>query len=217
MSSEQPRRVPRGPGGTTGTSSAGSTVAIVIAVVAVLLGIFILRAIRDDDGPSSGGGGTTTSTSSTAPGTTTPPTTTIPPIVTTGATVVVANAAGTSGVAKTLSTALTAQQFTLGTPTNAATALDVSKIHYNPAIPAAAAVARSVAQLMGVTDVSVMPTPIPTKDGKLETGASVLVLLGKDKASLTLEQMATAATPTATPTSAATATSAAATSTTAKP
>jgi hypothetical protein len=82
---------------------------------------------------------------------------------------------------------------------------------------------------MAVSDVLPLPTAVPVSGGKLETGASVLVMLGKDKASLTLDQMSGAAAtstpaattassvPTAAPTTAkASSTTAKASSTTAK-
>lgn len=130
---------------------------------------------------------TTTSTTTTS---TLPPTTTTT-IVVEGATVVVANASNVNGAAGRLSTELAALSFTTGEPTNGWgpwNELDVTTVYF---APGGEAVGASVALLMGVEAVR-MPTPVWITGGT-ETlkGATVLVMLGKDRASTLLEDMGT--------------------------
>jgi hypothetical protein len=181
----------------------GSTLAIVIAIAAVVVGFLILKNIRSDDGAK-------TST------TTFPPTTTIDPLLpptsilpvatqppvtvftptTTGASVLVANSSHQNKVAKTLSTALQGNKFTMVDPTNGSTKEALTKIQYVDGDAAAQAVADSVARLMGVAAIEVMPTPVALADPAALGTATVLVLLGDDKAGKTLAQMTGAATST---------------------
>jgi hypothetical protein len=192
MSNEQPSRPPRRSG--SGASPMGSTLAIVIAIAAVVVGFLILKNIRsdDDDGTAATTVPTTPATdplsSPTVPLPTEPQVTVFTP-TTTGATVLVANSSHQNGVAKTLSTALQGNQFTMGEPTNGATKEAVTRIQYLDGDPAAEAVARSVAALMGVATVEIMPTPVSLQDPTLLGAATVLVLLGDDKAGKTLAQM----------------------------
>jgi hypothetical protein len=205
MSSDQPRRARESSG-----SPLGSTAAIIIAIIAVVVGFIILRQIRDDDDDS---GGVTTpelttgdSTDATSEGTgdttdvvtqpsvvvTTLPVETLPPttqFTTEGAIVVVANASTVNGAAGQLTTALTGKGFDLSAAANATQKLDVSKIYYNAANTQALAVASSVASLMAVTAIEEMPSPPPIEGGALPEGVDVLVMLGSDKASKTLDQM----------------------------
>ena len=149
----------------------GSTLAIVIAIAAVVVGFLILKNIRSDSGSKS--------SSTTFPPTTTidpnlPPTSILPiatqPQVTvftpttTGASVIVANSSHQNGVAKTLSTALQGNQFTMVAPANGATKEAVTKIQYVDGDAAAQQVAQSVAVLMGVSAIEVMPTPVALAD-----------------------------------------------------
>jgi len=193
MTNEQPSR-PRRSG--SNASPMGSTLAIVIAIAAVVVGFLILKNIRDDDNDSSTA--TTlppTTTIDAAQTTTTLPfqqsTTTVFVPTTTGATVLVANASHQNGVAKQLSTALQGQNYTLIEPTNGVTKEPLTRIQYKDADTAAEAVARSLAILMGVEDaqVEVMPVPPQIGDPAALADATVLVLLGDDKAGKTLEQM----------------------------
>jgi LytR cell envelope-related transcriptional attenuator len=193
MSNEQPSRPPKRSG--SGASPMGSTLAIVIAIAAVVVGFLILKNIRSDDDDAA----TPTVPSSTTvdPLTnTTPqqqfPVETQPTVftpITTGANVLVANASHANGVAGTLTTALQGNQFTMGTPTNAATKEAVTKIQYLTGDTAAQQVAQSVAALMGVATVEPIPTPVNLADQTLLAGNTVLVLLGDDKAGKTLAQM----------------------------
>jgi hypothetical protein len=193
MSNEQPSRPPKRSG--SGASPMGSTLAIVIAIAAVVVGFLILKNIRSDDDDDASSASTTVPTSTTDPlASPTVPLPTEPQVTvftptTTGATVLVANSSHQNGVAKTLSTALAGNQFTMGEPTNGATKEAVTKIQYVDGDAAAEAVARSVAALMGVATVEIMPTPVSLQDPTLLGSATVLVLLGDDKAGKTLAQM----------------------------
>lgn len=200
MSNEQPSRPPRRSG--SGASPMGSTLAIVIAIAAVVVGFLILKNIRsDDDGAAATTLPTTPTTdplsSPTVPLATEPPVTVFTP-TTTGAKVVVANASNQDGVARVLTTALQGNQFTTVEPTNGATKEAVTRIQYVDGDPAAEAVARSVAALMGVSTVEIMPTPVSLQDPATLLDATVLVLLGDDKAGKTLAQMTAPATETST-------------------
>lgn len=205
MSSDQPRR-----GRESAGSPLGSTAAIIIAIVAVVAGFLILRQINDDDDDGSGddttdltvstddtteSGDTTTpgDTSGSVAATVAPTvaidTTSTTVFVTKGAIVVVANASTVNGAAGQLTTALTGQQFDLVAPTNSTVKLDVSKIFYDPANAQSQSVAQTLATLMAVGEVVPIESPAPVEGGALQGGATVLVLLGSDKAGDTLEQM----------------------------
>lgn len=193
MSNEQPSR-PRKSG--SSASPMGSTLAIVIAIAAVVVGFLILKNINSDDnkGPSATTPLTnapidTSQTITSQPTVFTEPTTTIFTPVTTGASVIVANSSHQNGVAKTLSTALQGQQFTMVAPTNGSTKEAATKIQYKDGDTAALAVAQSVAKVMGVATVDVMPTPVALADPTTLAEATVLILLGDDKAGKTLAQM----------------------------
>ena len=171
MSNEQPSRPPKRSG--SGASPMGSTLAIVIAIAAVVVGFLILKNIRSDDDDDATSP-TAASTTSIDPLTTTTlsqlPVETQPSVftpTTAGAKVLVANSSHANGVAGTLTTALQGNQFAMGTATNGATKVAVTKIQYVPGDPAAEAVARSVAVLMGVTTVEPMPTPVLLQDPTL--------------------------------------------------
>ena len=193
MSNEQPSR-PRKSG--SSASPMGSTLAIVIAIAAVVVGFLILRNIRSDKTTKAP---TTTqpSTSNTTPLTNntqapapTEPTTTVFTPITAGALVIVANSSHQNGVAKTLSSALQGQNFTMGTPVTGSAKVAATKIQYKSGDAVAQQVAQSIAVLMGVTaPVEVFGTPIALKDPTTLGDATVLVLLGDDKAAKTLAQM----------------------------
>ena len=192
MSNEQPSRPPKRSG--SGASPMGSTLAIVIAIAAVVVGFLILKNIRSDDGKA------TTTTLPTAPPadpstvTTLPPLPTVPQVTvftpqTTGAKVIVVNSSHQNKVAKTLSTALAGNQFVMGEPTNGATKEPLTKVQYKDGDVQAQAVAQSVAQLMGVASIEIIPTPVLLADPTLLADNTVVVLLGDDKAGKTLAQM----------------------------
>jgi hypothetical protein len=195
-----PRRVPRT---TDGGAPASGALAIVLAVVAVVAGFFILRSISGDDerqldiqGSGSGASaGSVAPSDSILPGTTAAPlpaVTTEPLLVTAGATVVVANANGIGGTAASMSTALQIAGFTMGDPANKSDGiedLDVTQIWYDPAQPAAQQVAESVNRVLGGgLAVTPLAGPPPVQSGSIN-GAGVLVMLGKDKANKTLDQL----------------------------
>jgi len=201
MSSEQPRRGRDTIGAGSAGSPMGSTAAIVVAVVAVVAGFLILRQIRSDDG----GAASVPVTAATLPldtstGESTAPSVTAAPAVSTstsfvptvdGATVVVANASTVDGAAGRLSTALEGQGFTTAEPTNSTAKQEATTILYDPSNTGALAVAQSLGVLINVSIIQEVPSPAPVNGGVLPAGASVVVMLGSDKATLTLEQMAT--------------------------
>ncbi len=192
MSNEQPSR-PKRSG--SNASPMGSTLAIVIAIAAVVIGFLILNKIRGSDSKATPAVTTPstldpslvvpTSVSVTVAG---PPTTVF---TTTGATVIVANSSKQDKVAKKLSTALAGKNFTMADPTTGSEKLDVSVVQYKDGDTAALAVAQSVATTMGLdpATVTVIPTPVKLKDAATLGTATVLVLLGNDRAGKTLDQM----------------------------
>jgi len=195
MSNEQPSRPPKRSG--SSASPMGSTLAIVIAIAAVVVGFLILRNIRDNNDNSSGSGAATTLVSTTIDSgipTTIQPLPSQPAVTaftptTQGAKVQVANSSHANGVAGVLTTALQGKGFTMGTPTNGATKEAITKIQYLSGDNNAQAVAQSVAQLMGVASTEVIPTPPQLQDPAQLADNTVLVLLGDDKATKTLDQM----------------------------
>ncbi len=196
MSNEQPSR-PRKSG--SSASPMGSTLAIVIAIAAVVVGFLILKNIRSDNGKTTSTTIQTTLPTSDSSSTTQPTlpaesTTTVFTPVTAGALVVVANSSHQNGVAKTLSSALQGQGFTMGTPVNGSAKEAATKIQYKSGDTTAQQVAQSIAVLMGVAaPIEVMPTPVALSDPTALGDATVLVLLGDDKAGKTLAQMTGAA------------------------
>ena len=192
MSNEQPSRPPKRSG--SGASPMGSTLAIVIAIAAVVVGFLILKNIRSDD---KGTAATTLPAATTVDpltATTLPPLPTEPQVTvftpqTTGAKVLVVNSSHQNKVAATLSTALAGNQFVMGEPTNGATKEPITKIQYLDGDVQAQAVAQSVAQLMGVASIEIIPTPVQLADPTLLADNTVVVLLGDDKAGKTLAQM----------------------------
>ena len=199
MSSDQPRR--RESGGSPG-SPMGSTAAIVVAIVAVVAGFLILRSIGDDD--NNGAIATVTNTETTVAATVDPAltTTTVPLVTTTtvftpvteGATAVVANASTVNGAAGVLTTALSGSGFTMAPATNGSPKQDTSTVLYDPADPEALDVATSLSVLMGNIEVLEIPTPAPIEGGVMPDGVTIVVMLGNDKANLTLAAMGTATT-----------------------
>lgn len=195
MSTEQPGRP-----GRSGTASAnapvGSTVAIVVAIVATVLGFFVLKQIRSDsDSPAASAPTETTpqTIASTLPEITQPVITAAPtlppPVLDASITVIVANAADKKGVARNLTTELQALGYTLGEPTNGSANVDVTKVLWDDAVPAAQAVANSLGVQLGNVLVETIATPAPIDGGVLPEGVAIVVLVGKDKGGQTLAQM----------------------------
>ncbi len=197
MSSDQPRRA-RDTAGSAG-SPMGSTAAIVVAVVAVVAGFLILRQIRSDDG---GTQSVPDATQTTVPLDTTPSssittTASLPAVTTTtqfvptvdGAIVVVANASTVNGAAGVLTTALQGKNFSTAKATNATVKQEATTILYDPTNSGALAVAQSLAVILGNPVVQEVPSPAPIEGGVLLDGATVIVMLGSDKANKTLDQM----------------------------
>jgi hypothetical protein len=190
MSSDQPRR------GRDTAMSAGSPMGST-AAIAVVAGFLILRQIRDDDGGSASVATTTTVPLETTPTSTVTTGSTLPPETTTtqfvpvvdGATVVVANASTVNGAAGVLTTALQGKGYTTVKATNATLKQDLTTILYDPTNTGALPVAQSLAVLLGNPVVQEVSSPAPIEGGVLPDGASVIVMLGSDKANKTLEQM----------------------------
>jgi hypothetical protein len=171
----------------------------------VVAGFLILRSISSSDDAVIGSpvdtaaieSTTTVDPAATATTIAEPTTTTIAGPVTAGASVIVANANGVSGSAGLLSDELAGIGYSMGSPTNASASiggtLEQTVVYYDTGIPAAQAVAESVAEsLGGVSSIAPVQTPAPTQTGSLD-GAGVLVMLGLDKAGRTLAELAPAA------------------------
>jgi hypothetical protein len=188
MSTEQPGRPERT---TTNASPMGSAVAIAIALAAVIAGFLILKNIRDTDGSDAGSGaGNTTTTVGSGTSSTLVPDTTVFVPQKTGTKVQVANAAGVAKAAGTLTTILESQGFDMAAATNGkADDLAVTKVLYVAADSNAQKVALTLASLIGVAEIEPAGATVDTEGGTLPAGTGVLVLLGKDKAGKTLEQI----------------------------
>ncbi len=168
----------------------GSTVAIVVTVVAVVLGFLILRKVNDDGSTGSVTPGATTSTTTADTGSTVAfTTTTTTPLQKQGTKVQVANASSTSGVAKQMSTALTAEGFDMADPTNATVDLDVSKVIYNSADPNGLPVANALSVTLGGIVVEAAPAAPPVDSASFAAGSAVILLLGNDYAGKTIAQI----------------------------
>ncbi len=192
---DSPRRSPRASDGGAPVSGA---LAIVLAVIAVVAGFLILRSIGNDDPTSAGGGDAGQATTTLDPTVTTVPiatTTTAPLFVAEGAIVIVANASSVNGSAGQMTRALEAAGYTMGAAANSTEGtLDTTKIYFDPANDAAEAVASSVGRSLGSgVAIAVLPDPVPTDVGSMGD-ATVLVVLGVDKAGRTLEELNPAAT-----------------------
>jgi LytR cell envelope-related transcriptional attenuator len=111
--------------------------------------------------------------------------------VTEGASVMVTNASRVDGGAGRLSERLAAVGFTTVAPGNYALGkLEVSIIYYDPANPAARAVADSLKAAFGGGDIQVVELPVPPPvDTGDALGAGVLVAMGNDIADKTLDEL----------------------------
>lgn len=195
MSNDSAGRTPRS---TSGGAPMGSTVAIVVTAVAVILGFLILKQVNDDGGSGTTTPEATTSTTVDPAATTTSvafTTTTTIPLQKTGTLVQVANSSGASGVAKQMSTALTAEGFQTAEPTNGTGAnLETSKIIYDATDPNALPVANALSvTLAGVTVEQSAAAP-PVEAGAFAEGSGVILLLGNDLAGKTIAQIQGAST-----------------------
>lgn len=195
MSTDQPGRQGRS-GTASANSPVGSTVAIVVAIVAVVLGFFVLKSIRNDsDGTATSATlpQTTLPTDSTLPLVTTPPVTSPPtlppPVIDPAVKVIVANAADIKGVARNLTVELQALGYPTGEPTNGTANVDVTKVLWDDNVPAAQAVADSLAVQLGGVPVEPIGTPAPISGGTLPSDVQIVILVGKDKGGQTLAQM----------------------------
>jgi hypothetical protein len=200
MSMQDPNRPPRPRPGQQAPSSRPATpiIAVVIAAVAGLIGLVILRDVKSDSG-NAGSGPAPEVSDTTAPTTDTSftsdssvPDTTMPVLVRTGATVVVSNASGKKGAAGSLTDELKARGYDTGKAftANSGTLNDTTQVLVQPGDAAALAVAKSVMAEMGLEGT---PGPLdesaPVKQSDVN-GATVLILLGLDKAGQSLLPLA---------------------------
>lgn len=196
MSMQDPNRPARQRPGQSAPPPRPATpiIAVVIAAVAGILGLIVLKNVKDDGGASSFGDDTTDVTDTTdftddTTFTTDPIVeTTLPAYVRTGAKVIVANGSGKKGAAGALTDELTARGYDLGKAftANSGTLLDATQILVNPGDAAALAVAKSLIAEMGLTGVpGNLDESAPVKQSDVGD-ATVLILLGLDKAGQTL-------------------------------
>lgn len=197
MSMQDPNRPARPRPGQSAPPSRPATpiIAVVIAAVAGILGLIVLKNVKDDGGSSSTGPETDTEVTDTTDFTSDSTFTTEPTIETsianytrTGAKVVVANASGKKGAAGALTDELTARGYDLGKAftANSGTLYDATQILVTPGDAAAMAVAKSLIAEMGLTGTpGNLDESAPVKQSDLGD-ATVLVLLGLDKAGQTL-------------------------------
>ena len=209
MSTTDPNRT-----GRSGDRAGGGTprpatpvVAVVVAAVAGLLGLLILKDVKDDPG---GGGGSPSKPTTTKAGTPTssgPTATTGELVVRQGATVLVAIASGEDGVAGALTTALKNRGYTTAAALTATVKRDTTLILVKDGDEQAAKVAKAILSDMGLAGpTSSLPAAAPVK-GDIGT-ATVIIILGKDKAGEALKPIGSSTAPsTPTATSSATATS----------
>lgn len=184
-------------GRTNGSAPMGSTVAIIVTAIALVLGFLILRKVNDSSSSSTGTvkpndsaivATTLDPTVTAAALVTTPPTT--PPLVTTGTKVQVANASTANGAAGAMTTAIGGKGFETAEPANASEKYEKTKILYNADDTNALPVATSLATLFPGAEVAAQGLPLPTATGAWAEGSAVLLMLGNDFASKTLDEIA---------------------------
>lgn len=185
----------------------GLSVGIGLAVVA-------LAGCGGGDDDASTSTSTTTAAVVTQPPIVTQPVVTEPPTpvttvpasvtyVTEGASVLVSNASRVDGAAGRMTERLAAVGYTTVDAANYTLGkLDVTKIYYDPANPAAQAVAEGLKAAFGggAITVSELPAPPPVSTGDL-AGAGVLVAMGNDIADKSLEELQGIVTTTVAPSS----------------
>jgi len=199
MSMQDPNRPARPRPGQSAPASRPATpiIAVVIAAVAGLIGLIVLRDVKSDAGNTNSD--TTEITDTTEPTDDTTftddssvPDVTLPVLVRTGAMVVVSNASGKKGAAGALTDELKARGYDAGKAftANSGTLNDTTQVLVAPGDEAALAVAKSVMAEMGLDGT---PGPLdesaPVKQSDV-TGATVLILLGLDKAGQSLLPLA---------------------------
>ena len=184
----------------------------------LLTGLGLAAAVLTGCGGGDDEASTSTSTTAapivTQPPVVTQPTVTVPPstlpavpttvaYVTDGASVIVTNASRVDGAAGRMTERLAAVGYTTVDAANYTLGkLDVSKIYYDPANPAAQAVAEGLKAAFGggAITVSELPAPPPVSTGDM-AGAGVLVALGNDIADKTLDELQGVVTTTVAPSS----------------
>jgi LytR cell envelope-related transcriptional attenuator len=177
-----------------------------IALACMAAGAMVLGACGGDDDDETAEDTTTDSSATLPPSTsstlattptatlpieTTPSTPVTPTYVTEGAAVLVANASRVDGAAGRMSDRLAAVGFSMVTPGNSTEGpLEVTKIYFDPAVPASQAVAESIKAAFGGGAIEVLPmtVPPPIDTGDL-AGANVLVAMGNDTADKTLDEL----------------------------
>ena len=199
MSMQDPNRPARPRPGQSAPASRPATpiIAVVIAAVAGLIGLIVLRDVKSDAGNTNSD--TTEITDTTEPtddttftDDTSVPDVTLPVLVRTGAMVVVSNASGKKGAAGALTDELKARGYDAGKAftANSGTLNDTTQVLVAPGDEAALAVAKSVMAEMGLDGT---PGPLdesaPVKQSDV-SGATVLILLGLDKAGQSLLPLA---------------------------
>ena len=199
MSMQDPNRPARPRPGQSAPASRPATpiIAVVIAAVAGLIGLIVLRDVKSDAGNTNSD--TTEITDTTEPTDDTTftddssvPDVTLPVLVRTGAIVVVSNASGKKGAAGALTDELKARGYDAGKAftANSGTLNDTTQVLVAPGDEAALAVAKSVRAEMGLDG---MPGPLdesaPVKQSDV-SGATILILLGLDKAGQSLLPLA---------------------------
>ena len=195
MSMQDPNRPPRQRPAAAPARPATPVVAVVVAAVAGLLGLLILRNVQNDSSDTgfSGGEGTeeiTDSTDFTDDSTfdSVPDSTVTPVLVRAGATVVVANAANKKGAAGLLTDELKARGYDTGKAftANSGTLYDTTQVLAAPGDATALAVAKTVLLEMGLAgEPGILDESAPVKQSDVGT-ATVLILLGLDKANQSL-------------------------------
>lgn len=194
---------PATPAGGGPAANAGTRGALLLAV-AVILGIVLLQ--KFDSGTVSSGGQISAATTSPAKQTTTTKRvglTTVPVVTSTtvkarakaDVKVVVANGAGTKGLATTVTNTLKTAGYATQTPTDATTTLDKTSIQFAEGYDAEA---REVAQTLNLPVTTATKLASPAIAAADIGDAKVIVLLGADFAALSTNSTAPGATTTTT-------------------
>ena len=199
MSMQDPNRPARPRPGQSAPASRPATpiIAVVIAAVAGLIGLIVLRDVKSDAGNTNSDTTEITDTTDPTDDTTftddsSVPDVTLPVLVRTGAIVVVSNASGKKGAAGALTDELKARGYDAGKAftANSGTLNDTTQVLVAPGDEAALAVAKSVMAEMGLDGT---PGPLdesaPVKQSDV-SGATILILLGLDKAGQSLLPLA---------------------------